>query len=245
VKLKDFLPGLSLPICPHDLKGFSRLVLTSQAINLEKICRVLKQGYKVLLAMRSKDGKWSTWITMNEFEKLCGLGSEGGGMRSASVFANDAWFTLGQFIGRGKFYTLNGVKKVASGSFPNVTHAVMPQIHGLENLGEESCFDRTRRKDKLEINKIQFIVCLSALVNVNTRPICIFLHKLKLSVIKNTPYFFLSSKTHPTLLPTAVILPTESRFMHAEGAWRQSHSFTVVVTSFRVKRTRQSPLASV
>src|SRR5271168_4308146 len=62
---------------------------------------------------------------MNEFEKLCGLGSEGGGMRSASVFADDAWFTLGQFISRGKFYTLDGVDKVASGSFPDVTHAVM------------------------------------------------------------------------------------------------------------------------
>ena len=139
--------------------------------------------------MRSKDRKWSAEITMNKFKKLCGLGSEGGGMGSASVFADDAWFTLGQFIGRGGFYTLNGVDKVPSSSFPDVTHAVMPQIHGLENLGEESCFDRTRRKNELEINKIQFIVCLSALVNVDMRPICIFLHKLKLSVIKNTPYF--------------------------------------------------------
>src|ERR1700678_1296207 len=56
---------------------------------------------------------------------------------SASVFADDAWFTLGQFIGRGEFYTLNRVDKVLSSSFPNVTHAVMPQIHDLKNLGEQ------------------------------------------------------------------------------------------------------------
>jgi hypothetical protein len=165
------------------------LIFASQAVNFEKIGRVLKEGYEVMFAVRGEDRKWSTEITMNEFEKLRGLRSRRRRMGRTSVLADDARLTFWQFITGRKLYTLDGVNKIASGSFPNVSHAMMPQIHGFDDFGEESGLNGTRREDEFEIDKIQFIVRLNAFVNTNASPIRILPHDFKPPVIKDASYF--------------------------------------------------------
>jgi hypothetical protein len=75
-------------------------------------------------------------------------------MRCTSVFADDARFTFRQFITGREFDTFDRFEQISGGSFANVTHAMMPEIHGFNNLGEENCLSRTGRKNEFKIDKI-------------------------------------------------------------------------------------------